>query len=41
MHREVRYEITPAELIAAIRAEGHELRAELRGENHVDAAGRT
>jgi hypothetical protein len=30
VHREVRYEITPAELIAAIRAHG----AELPGENH-------
>jgi hypothetical protein len=36
LHREVRYEITPAELIAAIRAHG----AELPGENRVDAAGR-
>jgi hypothetical protein len=36
MHREVRYEITPAELIAAIRAHG----AELPGENHPDAADR-
>jgi Mrp family chromosome partitioning ATPase len=35
IHREVRYEITPAELIAAIRAHG----AELPGENHADAAG--
>jgi len=33
---EVRYEITPAELIAAIRAHG----AELPGENHADAADR-
>ena len=31
IHREVRYEITPAELIAAIRAHG----AELPGEQHV------
>jgi hypothetical protein len=30
IHREVRYEITPAELIAAIRAHG----AELPGEQH-------
>ncbi|WP_233871078.1 hypothetical protein [Paraburkholderia adhaesiva] len=30
VHREVRYEITPAELIAAIRAQG----AELPGESH-------
>ncbi|PLZ00919.1 hypothetical protein CY652_18915 [Burkholderia sp. WAC0059] len=30
IHREVRYEITPAELIAAIRAQG----AELPGESH-------
>ncbi len=30
--REVRYEITPAELIAVIRAHG----AELPGENHVN-----
>jgi hypothetical protein len=36
IHREVRYEITPAELIAAIRAHG----AELPGENHPDAADR-
>jgi hypothetical protein len=36
IHREVRYEITPAELIAAIRAHG----AELPGENHADAADR-
>ncbi|MFL9934945.1 hypothetical protein P0D88_38760 [Paraburkholderia sp. RL18-103-BIB-C] len=36
IHREVRYEITPAELIAAIRALG----AELPGENHPDAADR-
>ena len=34
IQREVRYEITPAELIAAIRAHG----AELPGENHADAA---
>jgi hypothetical protein len=32
----VRYEITPAELIAAIRAHG----AELPGANHPDAADR-
>lgn len=31
IHREVRYEITPAELIAAIRAHG----AELSGEQHA------
>ena len=31
IHREVRYEITPAELIAAIRAHG----AELPGEHHA------
>jgi hypothetical protein len=31
--REVRYEITPAELIAAIRAHG----AELPGESHGEA----
>jgi len=31
IHREVRYEITPAELIAAIRAHG----AELPGEQHT------
>jgi hypothetical protein len=31
IHREVRYEITPAELIAAIRANG----AELPGEHHA------
>ncbi|RKP46400.1 hypothetical protein [Trinickia fusca] len=31
IHREVRYEITPAELIAAIRAHG----AELPGEQHA------
>ncbi|MEA3119417.1 MAG: hypothetical protein QOI13_2687 [Paraburkholderia sp.] len=31
IHREVRYEITPAELIAAIRAHG----AELSGEQHT------
>ncbi|HEY3539242.1 MAG: hypothetical protein ACTHJZ_10060 [Trinickia sp.] len=31
IHREVRYEITPAELIAAIRANG----AELPGEQHA------
>ncbi|MFC5431245.1 hypothetical protein ACFPTO_20935 [Paraburkholderia denitrificans] len=30
IHREVRYEITPAELIAAIRAQG----VELPGESH-------
>ncbi len=36
IHREVRYEITPAELSAAIRAHG----AELPGENHPDAADR-
>jgi hypothetical protein len=36
IQREVRYEITPAELIAAIRAH----RAELSGEHHADAAGR-
>lgn len=30
IHREVRYEITPAELIAAIRSHG----AELPGESH-------
>ncbi|HEY1611988.1 MAG TPA: hypothetical protein VGG24_22190 [Paraburkholderia sp.] len=30
IHREVRYEITPAELVAAIRAQG----AELPGESH-------
>ncbi|MGN6651832.1 hypothetical protein [Trinickia sp.] len=30
IHREVRYEITPAELVAAIRAHG----AELPGEQH-------
>jgi hypothetical protein len=30
IHREVRYEITPSELIAAIRAHG----AELPGEQH-------
>jgi len=34
IQREVRYEITPAELIAAVRAHG----AELPGENHADAA---
>jgi Mrp family chromosome partitioning ATPase len=34
LHREMRVEITPAELIAAIRAHG----AELPGENHADAA---
>lgn len=33
IHREVRYEITPAELIAAIRSHG----AELPGESHVAA----
>ncbi|MEA3122732.1 MAG: hypothetical protein QOH33_2322, partial [Paraburkholderia sp.] len=31
IHREMRYEITPAELIAAIRAHG----AELSGEQHT------
>jgi hypothetical protein len=36
IHSEVRYEITPAELIAAIHAHG----AELPGENHPDAADR-
>ena len=35
IQREVRYEITPAELIAVIRARG----AELPGEHHADAAG--
>lgn len=40
IHREVRYEITPAELIAAIRAQGNELRADLPGERHADAADR-
>ena len=36
IQREVRYEITPAELIAVIRAHG----AELPGEHHADAANR-
>jgi hypothetical protein len=36
VQREVRYEITPAELIAAIRAHG----AELPGENHAEASDR-
>jgi Mrp family chromosome partitioning ATPase len=40
IHREVRYEITPAELIAVIRAQGTELRADLPGERHADAADR-
>jgi Mrp family chromosome partitioning ATPase len=39
IHREVRYEITP-ELIAVIRAQGTELRADLPGERHADAADR-
>lgn len=34
IHREIRYEITPAELIAAIRSHG----AELPGENHGAAS---
>jgi Mrp family chromosome partitioning ATPase len=36
IQRAVRYEITPAELIAAIRAHG----AELPGEHHADGADR-
>ncbi|MFL9989717.1 hypothetical protein PQR18_41850 [Paraburkholderia sediminicola] len=43
IHREARYEITPADLIAAIRAQGSgvhaELRAELAGGRQADAAG--
>ena len=43
IHRETRYEITPAELIAAIRAQGTGLHAEWRAdlceEQHADVAG--
>ncbi|KNE75185.1 atpase (plasmid) [Candidatus Burkholderia crenata] len=39
IHREIRYEITPAELIAAIRARGTELRADLCEEQHAGVAG--
>jgi hypothetical protein len=43
VHREARYEITPAELIATIRAQGTGLHAELcaglSGEPHTAAAG--
>jgi hypothetical protein len=43
IHRETRYEITPAELIAAIRAQSTGLHAELRAdlceEQHAGVAG--
>jgi hypothetical protein len=35
--REVRYEITPAELIALIRAQGEELPADIHGSSAVAA----
>ena len=38
IHRETRHEITPAELIALIRAEGVERRAELTRADHGRAA---
>nr|WP_116150251.1 hypothetical protein [Paraburkholderia sp. BL27I4N3] len=38
IQREYRFEITTGELVALIRAEGIELRAELPGENHVRTA---
>ncbi|WP_408373158.1 hypothetical protein [Paraburkholderia aspalathi] len=38
IQREYRFEITTGDLIALIRAQGIELRAELSGENHVHPA---
>jgi hypothetical protein len=37
VHREVRYEITPAELIAVIRAQGEELPGDAHGLRAVSA----
>ena len=39
VHREIRYEITPAELIAAIRTQGQELSAEVHGFRTATTAG--
>ena len=38
VQREYRFEITTGELIALVRAEGIEMRAELPGESHVRTA---